>query len=178
MGFILLEPDSIPSKSQEKCWVLALFLCISAVFLLSPFTNKHAASLLTLFRSERNEGMNSRTRFEKKSADLLFWDAFGAASSTQAVFIKMHETSLCLQQHSGTLTRSERWPRQQSPWVGPETCWYHAGPQGWDLVPWAAFEERNQGENGGNRRDKKRARVYSGISGHLLDLGAWCFDSF
>lgn len=66
MGFILLEPDSIPSKSQEKCWVLALFLCISAVFLLSPFTNKHAATLLTLFRSERNEGMNSRTRFGKK----------------------------------------------------------------------------------------------------------------
>lgn len=114
----------------------------------------------------------------EKSADLLFWDAFGAASSTQAVFIKMHETSLCLQQHSGTLTRSERWPRQRSPWVGPETCWYHAGPQGWDLVPWAAFEERNQGEKGGNRRDKKRARVYSGISGHLLDLGAWCLDSF
>lgn len=64
MGFILL--DSIPGKSQEKCWVLALFLCISAVFLLSPFTNKHAASLLTLFRSERNEGMNSRTHFGKK----------------------------------------------------------------------------------------------------------------
>lgn len=32
---------------------------------LCPFTNKRAASLLTLFRNVRNEGMNSRTHFEK-----------------------------------------------------------------------------------------------------------------
>ncbi len=35
----------------------------STVF--SPFTNKPAASLLTLFRSERNEGMNWKACFEK-----------------------------------------------------------------------------------------------------------------
>lgn len=62
MGFILLEPDSIPSKSQKSAESWLFFY----VFQLSPFTNKHAASLLTLFRSERNEGMNSRTRFGKK----------------------------------------------------------------------------------------------------------------
>lgn len=62
MRFILPEPDSIPSRSREKCWVLALFLSISAPLC---FTNKRAASLLTLFRSERNEGMNSKICFEK-----------------------------------------------------------------------------------------------------------------
>ncbi len=129
MRFILPEPDSIPGWSREKCWFLAPFLSISAPTVFSLFTNKPAASLLTLFRSERNEGMNWKACVWK-SADLSFWDAFGAASSTQAVFIKMHETSLCLRQHSGTLTRARGWVRKHAG-IMPDfkgEIWFHGLP--------------------------------------------------
>lgn len=59
---------------QGKCWFLAP-LC-------SAYTNKRAASLLLLFRSECNEGMNSETEAQK-SAELSFSNSFGAASSIQ-----------------------------------------------------------------------------------------------
>lgn len=92
MGFILLEPDSIPGQFQEKCWVLALFLCISA-----PICSLRLliiSMLLPCWLSSEVSVMRAWTQGPvlKKSADLSFWDAFGAASSTQAVFIKMHET--------------------------------------------------------------------------------------
>lgn len=68
------------------------------------FTNKRSASLLTLFRSERNEGMNSRTHFEKKVQISHSWTPLELLPARRLYFIKMHETSQCLQQHSGTLT--------------------------------------------------------------------------
>ncbi len=149
MRFILPEPDSIPGWSREKCWFLAPFLSISA-----PLCSLRLliSLLLPCWLSSEVSVMRAWTERPvlKKCWSLILgclWSCF------------QHASCLYWDARDVPVSPATFWNADTSPWVGPETCWYHAGLQGWDLVPRAPFEERNQGGNGGNRRDKKRARV-------------------
>lgn len=133
-----LYSKAIPKKAMSFLFFLQILAPISSLCLLISI-------LLPCWLSSEESVMRAWTQGPVLKKVLISHSRtpLELLPARRLYFIKMHETSQCLQQHSETLTLSECRPRRWSPWVGPETCWYHAGPQGWDLVPQAPFEDRN-----------------------------------